>query len=201
ILTSKLMEAIQKAIERFPQFLGVSERINLDITQPIDFSKDWESTLAERCKQEGSSGGPTCIDIFVFKKGMYPEVPDFAIGQLGCDHWLIKAVSVASLAIVDMRRVALLIHQNQDYHHVPGGMEWVWKGEEAETNLKLYGGGRMSYTLSNVSHELQPDGGIRRVLFCKKWIAAKNFLWEMAGHRTHGVRSKLGLSRTPARNA
>jgi len=201
LLTTKLMEAIRKAGERFPQFLGVSERINLNITKPIDFSKDWEGSLEERCRREGTLGGPTCIDVFVFKKGMYPDVPDFAIGRLWFDHWLIKAVSVAGLPIVDMSRVAPVIHQNHDYNHIPGGAEWVWKGEEAETNFKLYGGGRLSYTLSNITHELQPGGGIRRVFFRKEWLAAKNFVWEMVVHRTHGIRSKLGLSRTPARNA
>jgi hypothetical protein len=201
ILTSKLMGAIQRVCDRFPRFLAVSERINLNITRPIDFSSDWEAELQEGCRREGTAGGPTCIDIFVFKKGTYSQVPDFAIGRLWFDHWLIKAASLANLPIVDMSRVAPLIHQNHDYNHVPGGAEWVWKGEEAEINFKLYGGGRQSYTLSNVTHELLSDGGIRRVRFRKEWLAAKNFVWEMAVHRTHSLRSRLGLTRTPARNA
>src|SRR5262249_15924564 len=199
LLTSKLMEAIRKVSERFPRFLGVSERINLDITQPIDFSEDWESGLEEQCRRGGASGGATGIDIFGLKKGTYADVPDFAIGRLWFDHWLIKAVSVAGLPIVDMSRVAPLIHQNHDYNHVPGGAEWVWKGEEAETNFKLYGGGRLSYTLSNITHELQPGGGIRRVFFRKEWLAAKKFVLGMAVHRPHGVRSKLRFSPPPPR--
>jgi hypothetical protein len=172
----------------------------LDVTQRLDFSGEWESALEERCRMEGASGGPTCIDIFVFKKGTYPQVPDFAIGRLWFDHWLIKAVSIAGLPIVDMSRVAPLIHQNHDYNHVPGGAEWIWKGEEAETNFRLYGGGRQSYTLSNATHELAADGRIRRVLFRREWMAAKNFVWEMAVQRTHAMRSRLGLSKTPARH-
>lgn len=201
ILTASLVGAIQKVCERFPRFLAVSERINLNITQPLDFSGAWEEGLSARRLAEGVPGGPTCIDIFVFKKGTYPNVPDFAIGRLWFDHWLIKAVCDAKLPVVDMSRVAPLIHQNHDYNHVPGGAEWVWNGEEAEQNFKYYGGGRESCTLSNVTHELTDRGGVRRVVLRKEWAATKRLLWEIAVHRTHALRSRLGLSRSTERNA
>ena len=201
ILTSKLVGAIERVCERFPRFLAVSERINLDITQPLDFSGDWEAALAEKCRTEGVPCGPTGIDIFVFKKGTYPNVPDFAVGRLWFDHWLIKAACDANLAVVDMSRVAPLIHQNHDYNHVPGGAEWVWKGEEAEVNRKYYGGGNESFTLSNVTHELTDRGGVRRVILRKEWRATKELFWQVAIHGTHAVRSRLGLSRAPQRDA
>lgn len=199
ILTSKLVGAIQQVCDRFQRFLAVSERINVNITQPLDFSGDWERVLAERCRVEGSSGGPTCIDIFVFKKGTYGVVPDFAVGRLWFDHWLIKAVREANIPVVDMSRVAPLIHQNHDYNHVPGGKEWVWNGEEADLNFKYYGGGRESYTLSNATHDLTLEGGVRRVILRKEWLAAKKLIWDVAVNRTHSLRSRLGLSRAPVR--
>ena len=201
ILTSDLCKAIEMVLRNRAHFLLVSRRINLNITQPIDFSSGWESAVLEQSRSEGIFGDATNIDIFVFKKGAYPRVPPFGLGRLWFDHWLIKAALDADLPVIDATLVAPVLHQNHDYNHVPGGAQWVWQGKEAETNFKLYGGGRYSCTISSATHDLLPDGGLRRVFFREQRGALKRFLWEIFVRRTHSLRSRLHLSRTPVRNS
>src|SRR5260370_6418028 len=98
---------------------------------------------------------------------MYRQIPDFAIGRLWFDHWLIKAVREQNLPVVDASLVAPVLHQNHDYGHVAGGKEQVWRGQETERNFQLYGGVEHAYTLLDVTHERNPDGAIRRGRFRK----------------------------------
>jgi len=72
-----------------------------------------------------------------------------------------------NLPVVDASLVAPVLHQNHDYGHVVGGKEQIWRGQEAERNFQLYGGVEHAYTLVDVTHELTPGGGIRRVRFRK----------------------------------
>src|SRR5260370_37740418 len=89
---------------------------------------------------------------------MYRQIPDFAIGRLWFDHWLIKAVREQNLPVVDASLVAPVLHQNHDYGHVAGGKEQVWRGEEAERNFQLYGGGGHALTLLGVTAQGAFDG-------------------------------------------
>jgi hypothetical protein len=126
---------------------------------------------------------------------MYREIPDFAIGRLWFDHWLIKAVRQQDLPVVDASLVAPVLHQRHDYDHVAGGKEQVWRGEEAERNFQLYGGVKHAFTLLDVTHEVTPGGTIRRVRFRKPVFKMKQFAWEIFVRRTAAARKVLGLRR------
>src|SRR5260370_14392454 len=126
---------------------------------------------------------------------MYRQIPDFAIGRLWFDHWLIKAVREQNLPVVDASLVAPVLHQNHDYGHVAGGKEQVWRGQEAEHNFLLYGGVEHAYTLLDVTHELTREGTIRRVRFRKPFYKMKQFAWEIFVRRTVALRKCLGLRR------
>jgi len=58
---------------------------------------------------------------FRFSAGLYAAIPDFAIGRLWFDHWLIKSAREQNLPVVDASLVAPVLHQNHDYGHVVGG--------------------------------------------------------------------------------
>jgi hypothetical protein len=173
----------------------VSKRINIDIPEALAFEAGWESCMKARRDSTGVDGDYTAIDVFVFPKGAYAHVPDFAIGRLWFDHWLIKAAREQNLPVVDASLVAPVLHQNHDYNHVAGGREQVWRGQEAKRNFQLYGGVQHAYTLLDVTHELTPDGSIRRVRFRKPIFKVKQFAWEIFVRRTAAPRKALGLRR------
>jgi len=201
ILLSDFLRAAETVQRRFPKSLVISKRVNLDIPEMLNFDARWEEAIKQRASATGRDEHYSGIDVFVFPKGMYAQIPDFAIGRLWFDHWLIKAVREQNLPVVDASLVAPVLHQNHDYSHVAGGKEKVWRGQEAERNFKLYGGVEHAYTLLDVTHEVSPGGSIRRVRFRKPLFKIKQFAWEIFVRRTAEVRKVLGLRRAYRRTA
>jgi hypothetical protein len=195
ILLSNFLRAAETAQRVFPKSLLVSKRINLDIPERLKFDAQWEESIQQRARASGKDEHYTGIDVFSFPKGMYPRIPDFAIGRLWFDHWLIKAVREQNLPVVDASLVAPVLHQNHEYNHVAGGKEQVWRGVEAERNLQLYGGVAQSFTLLDVTHEITEDGSIRRVRFRRILYKLKEFTWEFFVRRTFPLRDTLRLRR------
>lgn len=198
ILTQDFLRAVEMMERRMPRSLMVSKRINMDVRERIAFEPGWEKEIRRRGELTGAEEHYSGIDVFVFEKGMYPHIPPFAIGRLWFDHWLIKAVRERNLPVVDASLVAPLLHQNHDYNHVAGGAAEVWKGEEMRRNFELYGGVEHAYTLLDVTHELTPDGSIRRVRFRKARYKAKAWAWDVFIRRTARARHALGLRRKVA---
>jgi hypothetical protein len=195
ILLSDFLRSVDIVRKQLPKSLLVSKRINLDVPEPLSFSPGWEAALKLRAKTTGADEHYSGIDVFVFPKGMYPAIPDFAIGRLWFDHWLIKAVRLQNLPVIDASLISPLLHQRHDYNHVPGGADQVWRGQEAARNFQLYGGIQHAYTLLDVTHELTGGGGIRRVRFRKPLFKMKTFAWKLFIERTVGIRNALGLRR------
>jgi hypothetical protein len=195
ILLSDFSRAVGLVQKQLPKSLMVSKRINLDVPERLDFESGWEEALKLRAEKTGVDEHYSGIDVFVFPKGMYPTVPDFAIGRLWFDHWLIKAVRLQNLPVIDASWIAPLLHQRHDYNHVPGGADQVWRGKEAERNFQLYGGIQHAYTLLDVTHELTRSGSVRKVRFRKSLHHMKNFAWKLFVERTVGIRNSLGLRR------
>jgi hypothetical protein len=193
LLPGEFMEAVQMARAKFANSLLVSGRINIGVTEELDFTAGWEQRL--RSRSDAMSGGPTAIDVFVFWKGTYAQVPDFAIGRLWFDQWLIKAALQQKLPVVDASIVAPVLHQNHDYNHVAGGAEQVWRGTEPRENLRLYGSKPHSYTLLDVTHELAADGSVRRVWVRRPATKVKELAWKLLVERTVTARNALGLRR------
>jgi hypothetical protein len=195
VLTSDFGRAVARVQEKLERFLIVSKRVNVDVAEPLSFEANWETSLQARARESGTAGDHTTIDVFVFPKGIYTHVPDFGIGRLWFDQWLIKAARHMQIPVVDVSRRAPVIHQNHDYNHVAGGAERVWRGREAEHNLQLYGGMQHAYTLLSVTHELTSDGAIQRVRFRERGFALKHLLWRLFVKRTVEVRNALWLRR------
>jgi len=185
----------EKVRQKFPRFLAVGRRTNLEVRQPLDFAQGWEEKLAARRETEGQLESHTGIDFFVFPRGTYRDVPPLAIGRVWFDQWCIKYARKNGLPVVDLTRFAPIVHQLHDYNHVPGGRELgTYGGVEAEENLNYYGERPHRYTILSATHVMTEQGGFRKVFWQREKAAVKNLLWEVFVHKTLGVRKKLGLS-------
>ncbi len=195
ILLGSFLRAAGLVQQQLPKSLLVSKRINLDVPELLAFDPGWEEALRHRARISGADEHYSGIDVFVFPRGMYPVIPDFAIGRLWFDQWLIKAVRLQNLPVIDASRISPLLHQNHDYNHVAGGEDQVWRGKEAERNFQLYGGVEHAYTLLDVTHEITPEGAIRTVRFRKLSRTLKKLAWDLFVQRTARLRNSLGLRR------
>ena len=140
IILPKELPEIVKTISSFFQdkpFLIVGERTSVNILNKIDFSNDIQiKSIFNKAKSEGASDGIWAIDYFIFPKGMYKEIPPFAIGCSCYDNWLIAYAKENSIPIINTSRIITVIHQNHD-HLSKGGFVSSFSGEDAQRNQRL----------------------------------------------------------------
>jgi hypothetical protein len=158
-------------------FLAVGQRTDLDVTEPIEFTGDWETSLQHFAHEKGVLHAPTGMDVFVFPRGMIEQIPDFAVGRVGWDGWMIYNALRRFIPIVNITSSVLLIHQNHDYSHLQGGREEARSGAESSRNIELVGAKAVWYTLDESTHTYQ-NGRIERDL----WKVIRGFF------KTFGVK-------------
>jgi hypothetical protein len=187
--------ALQRVMSQMDRFLVVARRLNVNVGQPINF-EEWNGLRRKELMAAGEAGTNHAIDVFVFPKATYLDVPPFAIGRPWFDHWFIKAARVNGIPVVDVTSVAQAVHQNHDFSHVKGGLRSVLGGQEAEKNQRLYGEkDRHHYTLLDATHVLTRRGGMRSVVLRKPVYQVRQFLWYGFLTLTLPVRTRLGLRR------
>jgi hypothetical protein len=104
--------------------------------------------------------GADHIDYFVFTRGLYDDVPPFAVGRMGWDNWLVWKARDAGALVVDATKVVRPIHQDHDYAHT-GGLAALRSSDEFRRNIDLVGGKQRTYSRFDATHVLT-ERGLRR---------------------------------------
>jgi len=128
ILMSDLLKAARRVSQMAKDFLLVGQRWDLDQSDLLDFSGDWESRLRLDVAQRGRFYSPWGIDYFVFPRHLYTNVPNFTIGRPAWDNWMVYHARTTFGMAIDASRDVLVIHQNHDYSHLPGQQAALWLG-------------------------------------------------------------------------
>lgn len=142
ILLSDFIPAVRQV--HLPSFLIVGQRWDLDFTEPINFDDKWESRLRTYLAEKGKLHPKSGIDYFAFTRGLYKDIPPFAIGRTTWDNWLIYKARSEKAPVIDATKAITAVHQNHDYSHHTDGAADVWKGPEAKRNQALAGRGNLS---------------------------------------------------------
>ncbi len=135
--------------------LVIGRRWDLTVEERLDFARGWDAELRRRLTRVGQLHDPAAVDYFVFSRGLWPEVPPFALGRTAWDNWLVFAARRRGARVVDATASVTCVHQTHDYSHVPGGWTEVWRGPEAQKNLELAGGGAQLYTVHDATDILR----------------------------------------------
>jgi len=158
ILMSDFIEAVRRVVRSKRRFLMVGQRWDMEIGQKLDFSGNWEARLVSLVRSEGVLHPATGIDYFVFRRGMWGEMPPFAIGRTVWDNWLCYRARALLAPVIDATEAVMIVHQDHDYAHIPKKSGDAWKGLEAQRNEKLGGGRNHVFTLRDASHKLPKNG-------------------------------------------
>ena len=161
ILMSNFIQAIKRVVVEMPQSLMVGRRWNLDLKEPVDFNANWEEWLLTEVAHRGKLYYHFAIDYFVYPKGIWGEIPPFAIGRPGWDIWMLYRAHGLNIPMVDLTKMVSVVHQNHDYSHHPEGWVGASKGKEAKQNIKL--SGEIAYSLLDAEYCLTEKGIKRRV--------------------------------------
>jgi hypothetical protein len=199
ILMDDFIAAVQRVRQWHPRFLMIGRRTDLDIREPLDFSRpDCAEQLRAMALASGIQRPPEWIDYFAFSRDLAAEMLPLAIGRLRWDNWLIWHARLLGAPVVDASREVLAVHQNHDYSHHPQGQAGIWQGEEAMKNEAMVGGWWRHYTTADATHVLNaariasnPHHWI--VKFKRAASRAITPAWFSFLHLTRPLRHRLGL--------
>ena len=165
ILFSDFVEAAKACRSRFKRdlrFALLSQRWDLDVTQPINFTEGWENRLRSAVHGQGSLHKPAGSDFFLFPESCYTNIPDFTIGRGGWDNWMIYKARQEEYPVIDGTPSLMIVHQNHDYSHLPDGQPH-YALPETDENIRLAGGhAAIRYTILDATHRLTADGKLAR---------------------------------------
>jgi hypothetical protein len=157
ILMTDFIRAAQHTLKLKDRFVMLSQRWDMDIPEPIEFTEGWQDRLRSSAQGQATLHRPAGSDFFLFPLSCYAEVPDFAIGRAGWDNWMIYKARQEKWAVIDGTPSMMIIHQNHDYGHLPDSKPHYTLPETNE-NIRLAGGeAAIRYTILDSTHCLR-DG-------------------------------------------
>ena len=156
----ELLTALRFMAKERNHFLAVGQRWDLNIKEPLDFSGGWARRLRERALGDGKLHKQSGSDFFIYPRSCFREIPDFAVGRAGWDNWMIYWARRQGWPVIDASKSILVVHQNHDYGHLPGGVRH-YRLPETNINIQIGGGRRTIFTLKDATH-IMVDEKIKR---------------------------------------
>ena len=177
LLMPDFVEAAEQVQKQKTKFVLLSQRWDLDVTQPLDFSEGWQNRLRTTIHAQGQLHRPAGSDFFLFPLSSYLDIPAFVIGRAGWDNWMIYTARQENWPVIDCTPSVMIVHQNHDYRHLPGGKSHYTHPETNE-NIRLAGGPAVvRYTILDATHQLK-NGNLVRPAFTslRFWRKVELFL-------------------------
>ena len=177
ILTSSLLSAIDQVSDQ--KFLIVGRRWNLDVAEELDFKRsDWENELRLRARREGKLFTDAGIDYFIFSRGLFSNIPSFAIGRSVWDNWLVYKAKREGAALIDATEILTVVHQNHDYSAalMNRSKDGPWKGIEAKSNLQIAGDLDYCFTIRDTEWRLTKRG-LEKIHLTSEQLLRKLTVW------------------------
>jgi hypothetical protein len=208
ILMSDFWDSFEKARAWRKRFLLVARRWDTDVTEPIDFSSPvWAPRLRAFAMDTAFQQDAYWIDIFLFSRGMYLDMPPLIVGHCFWDNWMIWKAKADHAPVLDSTHTIMPIHQNHGYNPVFGRVKGYSKDALSLFNLSLIGGMRHFRNINSSTHYVGRNGKIRfrwfrhpgetpkSVLAVSRFVLYKVWLpvWHALLGITRPLRSVLGL--------
>ncbi|MDD5703899.1 MAG: hypothetical protein PHU23_17840, partial [Dehalococcoidales bacterium] len=183
ILTQDFLTSVQRASNQKDQFLLIGQRWDVELNKLLDFTNQrWELEIRGYLAKYGKLHPATGIDYFVFRKGLWGDIPPFAIGRTVWDIWLVYRGLYLKVPVIDATKTITAIHQNHDYSHNDRGIIGIWEGPEAQQNRQYYKGyaGNRFFAIRDATWVLTSKGVERaspvKVLYYRTIATSKPYI-------------------------
>jgi hypothetical protein len=163
IFTQSMIDCVNVVYQQEKEFLLVGRRYDIEITALLDFSEGWQERLLAINQEKGRLHGPSGSDYFIFPRNCFLDIPDLVIGRAGWDNWMIYEARQRGWKTINCTPSLLVLHQNHDYSHLPGG-QVHYRLPESNENVKAAGGNLHIFPLTDANWVLE-DGKIQRRKF------------------------------------
>ncbi len=183
ILFQDFTQAAQRVQTRLASFLLIGQRWDVSILDEIDFRQPtWRESLLRQFQEHAMLHAECGLDYFVFRKGLWPQIPVFAIGRTAWDNWLVMDPHKRDVPVIDATEFITVIHQDHDYGHAAGGRHEVWNGMEAARNRALAGPADHTGLTTGATWLLRKDGSLaetpmRRPLYITAAYRERRSAW------------------------
>ena len=207
ILMDDFWNAFETVRSQRSRFLMVARRWDTDITEAINFSDtEWRRNLHQLALTKGFQRDEFWIDVLLFRKGLYTDMPPLIVGHCFWDNWTIWKALRESVPVIDASSSVTPVHQNHGYNPAFGRSKGVGKDALSQVNFRLVGGWKNVRTISDATETLLP--GVLKLNPKHYWRAAlrrtqppRHFLWFRVWHpiwfffldMTRPLRTTLGL--------
>ena len=176
----------------------VGRRWNFDLTAPLNFDDPaWDRTVRSEVEKSGELQPPSAIDYFVFPPdGVIEKLPPFAVGRPGWDCWFLYNARKLRWPVIDATEAIMAAHQNHDYKHVPKRTGNAWEGPEGDENIRLAGGYKHIFDLTDATHRIH-NGRVCRILsrdFLVRQFRRLPVLYPAPFRPLHALRAKLSTA-------
>lgn len=115
--------------------LAVSRRQNIPLNDRVDFeASHYHEMLEELVHKRGSWDHSYAIDLFLFHRDLYNDIPNFSIGRPMWDNWMLSEARRVGADIVDGSGRFSLLHP---IHGYGGAWAEVTHGVSAQKNRNL----------------------------------------------------------------
>jgi hypothetical protein len=189
ILTNRTLDAARIAIDWSHRFLLVAQRHDVDVRNLLDFNDRWEEDWAAQAVAKGRLHSPGAIDLFMYPRGQYEEMPPFAIGRTAYDNWLLWSTVASGIPLIDATEFVTVIHQNHDYTHARNVD--VWDGAEARENRRWVKHWTNYYGIAHATWMLSADGRIGPAVGWKYRMARPRQLISHTLRASRRIRTRL----------
>jgi hypothetical protein len=161
VLPATFAEAVAQV--RFPAFLMVGQRWDVDVTSELDFGDPSavaiiESTLSTKGSLHPAWGS----DYFVFTKGALGELPPFVVGRAAWDNWMIYRARRLRLPVVDASDYLAVYHQNHGPARLPPVPGQPQLDPEFDANRRLIDVWAQQFTSAFATWRFDGAGLVRR---------------------------------------
>ena len=139
----------------------MAQRWDTDITEPIDFRDgQWSDKLRQLALTSGFQQGEYWIDLFLFRKGHYLNMPPLIVGHCYWDTWMIWSALRLGIPVLDGTSFVMPIHQNHGYNPAFGRAKGSPNDVLSLYNLELIGGLKKVLHIKSSTHRLGRSGRI-----------------------------------------
>lgn len=160
ILMSDLPRAVRRVAELGRSMLVSGRRWRLDVDRSLEFESGWEERLRSQVRANGLRDSLQCMDYFIFERGLFPDLQEFAVGRGRWDSHLPFRARARGALFVDASSSVMAVHQNHEFAH-PEGKAGLRHSPEGVRNGEL--AGKQRCTLGDARHKLT-SRGLRRAI-------------------------------------
>jgi hypothetical protein len=208
LLMDDFRQSFEKAKAWRERFLFVSRRWDTDITEKLEVHQgDWANSLRELAVTRGFKQDESWIDLFVFRKNQYSEMPPLIVGHCYWDNWMIWRALADGVPVLDASRSVTAVHQNHGYDPKFGRTKGSPRDALSLLNLASVGGRQHLRRIDGANYRMSRSGEIRRAYLRNTYTLREPFLrfkqtftykvWLPAWHRflgmTRPMRTAIGL--------